>query len=121
VQLQPGIHMKYAQEEYWGSDKWEVSWNRRTYIEGIFGRMKNPFTGNMARGFFCVTGLPLVTMAIAAAVVAYNVPELNDWVTRSGSTVLDGHPLTATTEHVYGFTMLSKPEQDELDELDVHA
>ncbi len=116
VQVQPGIHMKHAQEEYWGSDKWEASWNRRTYIESIFGRMKNPFTGNMTRGFFCFTGLPLVTMAIAAAVVAYNIRELNDWTTRSGSTVLVGHPLTATTEHVYGFTMLNKDEQNELDQ-----
>ena len=27
VQIEAGKHMKYSQEEYWGSSAWETSWN----------------------------------------------------------------------------------------------
>jgi hypothetical protein len=129
VTLPAGSHMKHHQEEYWGSPDWEVSWNRRTYVEGVFGNMKNHHTGNIRRGFMCLTGRALVSIAVAASVVAYNLREWENWYERASayyaehpgeprSPLLDpyaAHPLHQATEHIYGHTMLTAETQAELD------
>lgn len=117
VQIPPGKHMKYAQDEYWGDGRWEASWDRRTYVEGVYGNLKNSNTENIHRGFFQFTGLPMVTLAMTAAVVSYNIRELNNWHQRSGLGD-PGHPLLATTEWVNGFTMLTRGQADEIDAAD---
>lgn len=58
--------MKYHQQDYWGSDVWETSWARRTYVEGAFGNLKNHHTGNIKRGFMTAHGIPLVSLALTA-------------------------------------------------------
>lgn len=78
--IESGPHMKYQQQEYWGLPYWLVSWNRRPYVEGSFGNIKNHNTGNVHRGFMCFTGMPLVTLAVTAAVVAYNLREAGELV-----------------------------------------
>jgi hypothetical protein len=130
VLMQSGAHMKRAQEHYWGSESWLISWNRRTYIEGVFGRIKNPATENIHRGFLQLTGRPLVTLALTAVTVSYNIRELNDWRDRAtGSTnertvalleTLAAHPLCQTTEHVHGHVMLTKEQADQLDDQHRH-
>jgi hypothetical protein len=129
VTIPPGPHMKHQQEEYWGSPAWLNSWDRRTYIEGAFGRMKNHHTGNIRRGFVCLTGRALVTIAVTAATVAYNLRELEDWYERATryeadtpaaphNPLLDqynAHPLHQRTEHVHGFAMLTATAQAALD------
>lgn len=115
--------MKYQQEEYWGTEDWEASWNRRTYIESAFGNLKNHHTGNIHRGYTCLTGRALVTFAYTAAVVAYNLRELESWHERATKLQPNNpllaeyaaHPLHQRTIHVHGFTMLSKQTQIELD------
>jgi hypothetical protein len=114
VQIPPGRHMKYAQEEYWGDGRWEPSWDRRTYVEGVYGNLKNPNTENIHRGFFQFTGLPMVTLAMAAAVASYNVRELNNWRERTGLGDAE-HPLLTSTEWVNGFTMLTSQQADAID------
>lgn len=126
VQMDSGSHMKHAQQEYWGSESWLTSWNRRTYVEGVFGRIKNPATENIHRGFLQLTGRPLVTLALAAVTVSYNIRELNDFRDRATATAnertaallatLAVHPLCQTTEHVHGHVMLSKEQADQLDD-----
>lgn len=126
VLMQSGAHMKHAQEHYWGSESWLTSWNRRTYIEGVFGRIKNPATENIHRGFLQLTGRPLVTLALTAVTVSYNIRELNDFRARATSSTnprtaalldnLAAHPLCRTTEHVHGHVMLSKEQADQLDD-----
>jgi hypothetical protein len=125
VTLPAGPHMKHHQEEYWGSPDWEISWNRRTYVEGVFGNMKNHHTGNIRRGFMCLTGRALVSIAVAASVVAYNLREWENWNERAGvhyaehpgeprSPLLDpyaAHPLHQATKHIYGHTMLTAESQ----------
>jgi hypothetical protein len=128
--IQPGPHMKYHQEHYWGSPQWLRSWNRRTYVEAAFGNMKNYATGNIHRGYMQFTGQALITLGLTAAVVAYNVREMENWHARASKHCPDNpllaryaaHPLHQPTEWVYGFKMLSRDErqqweQDWLDEV----
>ena len=132
--------MKYQQQHYWGSRAWRRSWNRRTYVEGCFGTMKNHRTGNIHRGFMQFTGQPLVTLAVTAAVVAQNLRELESWFVRAsvlndperwdalrkgekeraGQTrkrllAYEAHPLHRTTVYTHGFTMLNPARQEALD------
>lgn len=129
VQIPGGAHMKYQQQEYWGSQAWLVSFNRRTFIESVFGLMKSHHTGNIRRGFMCMTGRAMVTLVMAAAVVNYNLRELESWHNRATAyqeenpkakrnELLDAyvsHPLHQKTDKVYGHTMLTATTQAELD------
>ena len=56
--------------------------------------MKNPSTENLRRGVFRFTGLPLVTLAVAASVTACNVRQLRNWHDRTGNGNTT-HPLLA--------------------------
>jgi hypothetical protein len=122
--IESGKHMKSHQEEYWGTPAWLASFDRRTYVEGAFGYMKNHHSGNIHRGFMCFTGMPLVTLAVTAAVVNFNLDELENWFDRATAetpnnpllSLYESHPLHQRTEWLYGFTMLSKAEADALDE-----
>lgn len=124
VTIEPGPHMKYQQQEYWGLRAWLISWCRRTYVEGAFGNIKNHHTGNVHRGFMCFTGRPLVTLAITAAVVTYNLRELEHWHTRATENdptnpLLDlyrKHPLHQRTKSQHGFTMLTEDQAAALDD-----
>ncbi len=132
--------MKYHQEDYWGNHIWNSSYNRRTHVEGKFGTLKNHRTGNIHRGFMQLTGEPLVTFALTAAVVAENLRELENWYTRASVlrdpkvwvklrkgqkeraaktkkilATYEEHPLHRTTIHRHGFTMLTESQKDELD------
>ncbi|GGI07866.1 hypothetical protein [Egicoccus halophilus] len=46
--LQP----KLQQEHYWGSHDWEVSYARRSRVEGFFGTLKDASVGNLRRDAF---------------------------------------------------------------------
>jgi hypothetical protein len=132
--------MKYQQEQYLGSHKWRASYSRRTYVEGAFGNLKNHRTGNIHRGFMQNEGQPLVTLALTAAVVAYNLRELETWYTRASElhnadywdslrtsdkargtqtkarlAAYAAHPLHQKTAHQFGFVMLTEKEQAEMD------
>ena len=42
---------KHDQPHYWGSDAWKQAYDRRTYVEGLFGSIKNSDTEGATRGF----------------------------------------------------------------------
>jgi hypothetical protein len=128
--IPPGVHMKVHQEHYWGSPEWLVSWNRRTYVEGAFGLMKNYMTGNIHRGWSQLTGQALVTLGLTAVVVAYNLRELENWYARASEHCPDNpllgdyrdHPLHQPTRWVFGVSLHTADsrrqwEQDWLSEL----
>lgn len=102
--------MKHAQDEYWGDNRWRTSFNRRTYVEGVFGNLKNPNTENVHRGLFRFTGLPLVTLAVSAAVSAANVRQLRNWHDRTGSGD-PTNPLLAAAPAFHGFALLEQPTE----------
>lgn len=81
----PGdVTPKIRQRLYWGSDEWITSFNRRTYVEGSYGNMKNPNTENITRGWCCVVGLVKTSLLLAAAVAATNIRLLRRWAERTG-------------------------------------
>jgi hypothetical protein len=92
VELRPDGQRKIWQKEYWGSPRWIKSFNRRTYVEGAFGNIKNPSTENLCRGFFRVTGLAKVTLLVGLALVAHNARQLRNWHERTGNGD-ENHPL----------------------------
>lgn len=106
--LQLGQTMKHAQDEYWGSHRWITSWNRRTYVEGAFGNLKNPSTENVSRGIFRFTGLPLVSLAIAASVAASNTRQFRNWHHRTSNGDPD-HPLLQLEPAFHGFSLITSP------------
>lgn len=125
VQIPAHTVMKYQQAEYYGSLPWLISFNRRTYVEGIFGNLKNMDTRSIKRGFTRFIGEPLMTLALAAQVVDYNLKELEDWHARAmaqpreyvAAIDYSSHPLhTARTEHTFGFQMLTHEQQVQLDQ-----
>lgn len=117
--------MKYQQTEYYGSIPWLISFNRRTYVEGLFGNLKNKDTRSISRGFTRFIGEPLMTLTLAAQIVDYNLKELEDWYARASAQpreypaaiAYSSHPLhTARTEHTFGFQMLTHDQQLQLDQ-----
>jgi hypothetical protein len=100
--------MKHAQDNYWGDPRWQASFNRRTYVEGAFGNLKNPNTENVHRGLFRFTGLPLVTLAIAAATTASNLRQLRNWHHRT-SNGNPTNPLLAAEPVYRGFLLITNP------------
>jgi hypothetical protein len=107
--------MKHSQDEYWGDRRWIASWNRRTYVEGAFGNLKNPDTENTRRGYFRFTGLPLVTLAMAFGVTVSNVRQLRNWHERTGNGDT-GHPLLQAEPEFHGYTLLTAHEADAVDD-----
>jgi hypothetical protein len=87
--------------------------NRRTYVEGVFGNMKNYASGTIHRGYMQLTGRALVTLGLTAA-VAHNLRELENWHARASKHCPDNpllaeyeqHPLHQPTQWVHGFTVL---------------
>ncbi|MEZ5377016.1 MAG: hypothetical protein R2733_10940 [Acidimicrobiales bacterium] len=84
---------KLTQEDYWGSRAWELSYARRTYIEGVFGIMKNQALESVEKGYVRKTGLAFVTLAVGIAFVSYNLRTLRKWASDHEPTI--DHGLTA--------------------------
>jgi hypothetical protein len=105
---QLAVAMKLAQDEYWGDHRWQTSWNRRTYIEGAFGNHKNPNPERLGRGLFRFTGLPLVSLAVAASVTAANTRQLRAWHERTGNGD-PTNPLLAEEPTFHGYLLLAAP------------
>ena len=81
----PGdVTPKIRQRLYWGSVEWIKSYNRRTYVEGSYGNLKNPDTENITRGWCRVVGLVKTGILLAAAVAASNIRLLRLWAKRTG-------------------------------------
>lgn len=96
IQINPDRSMKYLQEDYWGSAEWERMFDLRSAVEAVFGNIKNRGTEDVRRGFVQVTGLPLVTLGVAAAAACYNIRILEKHSRESGQRIehpLMNHPL----------------------------
>lgn len=96
IQIEAGTPMKYLQEDYWGSERWELAYALRSAVEAVFGNIKNRGTEDVRRGFVQVVGLPLVTLAVAAAAACYNIRILEKHGRATGGPIdspLMNHPL----------------------------
>lgn len=110
---QLALAMKHSQDEYWGDHRWVVSWNRRTYVEGAFGNLKNPNTENVHRGLFRFTGLPLVSLAVAASVTASDVRQLRNWNSRTAGDA-EGNLLLTPPAQLRAATAYASDHLDDL-------
>ncbi|WP_101523820.1 transposase [Nocardioides houyundeii] len=96
IQIESGTPMKYLQEEYWGSKEWGLIYALRSAVEAVFGNIKNRGTEDVRRGFVQVVGLPLVTLAVAAAAACHNIRILEKHGRESGeqfASPLMNHPV----------------------------
>lgn len=89
---------KLQQQHYWGSEAWERVWSKRTYIEGLFGNVKNPGTENLRRGHFQIFGLVWVHIVLGLAAASYNLRMLDNWAARNPGHPHQNLPLTASHE-----------------------
>ena len=105
---------KLAQPHYWGSPEWRAAYNRRSYVEGAFGNLKNASAENVRRGFFRLTGLGPVTVLMAVAIAACNIRQLRNWHERTGLGDPD-HPLLAPDDDDHGFVHLTAQQAADLD------
>lgn len=55
------------------SDEWYELYEGRSYVEGVFGNLKNPRTENLTRGVVQKTGLLLIQLTVTLICAAYNV------------------------------------------------
>lgn len=94
---------KTRQKHYWGSPEWITSYARRTHVEGYFGNLKNPDTGNVRRGWTRVVGLVKTSLLTACAIAATNMRLLRAWSARTGD-ITD--PLCAPDPEDHGFEEL---------------
>lgn len=96
---------KLRQEHRWGSDPWIGEYNRRTYVEGGFGVLRNPAVGWLSRGLFCVVGRIKVTLWLTALTAAINIRAISKWAQRTGITS-DDPVLAAPVGEDHGFEEL---------------
>lgn len=89
---------KLDQPKYWGSKEWEEIYNRRSYVEGAFGSLKNPSAENVNRGFNRYTGLSRRALFMGVAIMAMNLRHLQRWHERTGNGPTDHFALQPAPE-----------------------
>jgi hypothetical protein len=100
---------KLYQPRYWGSREWQATYARRTFIEGVFGNVKNGATENLRRGLFHITGLPLVHLVMTMVNMSYNLRMIENWRQRNldrpkrSDPLGAGHPLIVDDSHIAGY------------------
>ena len=94
VELKEDGQRKLWQREYWGSKRWKLSNNRRTFVEGAFGNLKNPSGEDLRRGYFRITGQARITLLLGVTATAHNARQLSNWHVRTGNGD-PTHPLLA--------------------------
>lgn len=90
--IDPGGLRKLHQDLYWGSEKWEAMYNKRSAVEGSYGNRKNEQTENYRRGQTRATGIGKATLLAAVTVGVYNLRMLRNWHDNTGQGDPD-HPL----------------------------
>ena len=108
--------MKMHQKHYWGSDPWRLDYNRRTYVEGWFGVLKNNSATGTRRGSHQYVGLPLVTLVISVAAAVTNLRLLHTWHQQTGFGD-ERHPLLQPDKPHYGSMNLTKEQAEAIDAL----
>lgn len=97
---------KLRQRYELGTDAWIRDFNRRTFVEGGFGVLRNPAVGGLARGLFCVIGRTKVTLWLAALVTAVNINAITRWAVRTGVVSSDDPVLAPPVGEDHGFEEL---------------
>lgn len=94
VKLDPehGMNPKLVQQHYWGSEDWEGSFKRRTYVEGFFGTLKDAATENISREGSRGDRLGLRLLYVGLGIACTNLRLLRKWHATQGGD-LDVDPI----------------------------
>lgn len=109
--------MKTLQPDYWGSSKWRESYNRRTYIEGFFGCLKNQSIAGVDHETSQFRGLALANIVLAMSVAIGNAHALVKWHETTGKGDPE-HPLLTTHAPFHGYIAL---DADQAHTVDIQA
>ncbi|MEI8082759.1 MAG: hypothetical protein WCI74_13045, partial [Actinomycetes bacterium] len=109
-----GTAMKMSQKDYWGSQKWQESYRRRTYVEGWFGIFKGTSSTGYHRGSHEFRGLPMVSLVLACAAALTNMRVLRSWHAETGLGETT-HPLLQPDRPHYGFAELTQEQAQAAD------
>ena len=101
----PAQALKLYQRNYWGSEAWAKVYNLRTYVEGVFGNLKNSSCENLRRGCTRGRGLGWTNLVAALAAASYNERSLLRWHELSGQE--SDHPLLRRYRTPIGYEPIS--------------
>jgi len=106
---------KLAQREYYGSARWRTVFKRRTFVEGVFGILKNASRQRLRRGQNRLPGLATATLINAIKVSVFNEEQLRNWHALTGNGPAD-HPLLQADPEYRGFQHLTPEEAKRIDQ-----
>jgi hypothetical protein len=102
---------KHQQPHYWGSAEWQKAYDLRTYVEGLFGSLKNPDTERVSRGFTKFPGLVMMTLGLTLAGAVCNVRhQRRFWEGRDDR---PAHPLLTPDPEFLGWREVTDDEVDQ--------
>ncbi|MBW4078835.1 MAG: tyrosine-protein phosphatase [Acidobacteria bacterium] len=103
---------KLNQLDYWGSLAWYIIYGLRSYVEGVFGNMKNPRTENLQRSAIQKNGLVWAQLVVTLMSASYNVRMIRSRHDRMEFDPIH-HPLLAPDEESVTHYSFS-PEEEAL-------
>ena len=68
----------------WGSQQWRDEFNKRTYVESLFGNIKNEATENVGRGMHRHVGIMMHHLHLTLAATNFNLRTLRKWHQTTG-------------------------------------
>lgn len=101
-------HRKLMQRYYYGSESWRQLYRRRTFVEGVFGILKNSSRQRLRRGQNRLPGLASATVIAAIKISVFNEEQLRAWYEATGDVRGKGHALVAPDHEYAGFVHLTK-------------
>lgn len=105
----PAQQRKLLQREHYGSERWRKGRMLRSYVEGVFGVLKNPSRQRLTRGQNRLPGLTMATLIAGLKVAVYNEETLRTWHERTGRGPA-GHPLLQADPAYHGFGHLTEEQ-----------
>ena len=104
---------KHDQPFYWGSKQWQAAYDRRTYVEGVFGSIKSGRTEGVGREFTRHVGLVMVSIGLTVAAVVANIRHQRKTANERGEDL--DHPLLSEDTDYAAVVYLTADEVAELD------
>ena len=110
---------KLAQPKVWGTPAWHIIFSLRTFIEDVFGNVKDPSTEGVSRGRCRLRGGGAHLLCLGFAAAAYNVriarTLMEDIDKNTGAWPENDHPLYQRDPEYHGFDHLEAVEAAAID------
>lgn len=111
---EPSHQRKLMQRFYYGTAKHRAWYKRRTYVEGVFGILKNPSRQRMRRGQNRLPGLAMQMILTAIKISVFNEEQLRAWHDLTGKGPAD-HPLLQPDPAYHGWIDLTREQAKLMD------